>query len=659
MTRIRGSIRATALIVAAVAAVAVAGAISVPIGRAAAADNGSSHRARYHFTVPDSWMNDPQRPVYLDGKYNFYYLYNADYTRTVGTSWRLATTTDNVAFQDQGVTVPKTGPNKDVWSGSPVVDDDGTAGFGAGAVVVLATQPDRSSSATSPPQAQFLWYSADRGKTFQRYGDTPVISNTRRNDFRDPKLVRDQQHNRWLAVITEGDRLSIWTSPDLKTRWQRASEFFPQGPVSLECPDLFQIVADDGTLKWVLAASADGTAAGQPHTYAYWVGTLNLGNDTPSFTPDSTTPQWLDYGFDWYAGVTWPDQASPNGDKRFALAWMNNWAYANAESGDKSPTWASDGFEGTTSIVREIRLKTQAGTYHLVSQPVGTLAGRTTTQIDVGTLQVNGQTNLGYHGDAYELDADVSWNQVENIGLQLDRSNDGTRHVDVGIYGDYAYLNRGFTGNPANGAGGYLESRAPFDRQRKSVHLRILVDRTTVEVFLDDGTYVLSSQVFPQTGDTGIQLYANGGSALFANLRIREFKDLGLAPAPQTGAIRFANDARKCVDVDGATSRAQLWDCLGNGNQTWTLGEDGTVRARGACLEAAGGAVDNGTVVRTSNCNGGTHQQWSQTPHGTLINVRSQRCLDLPDGEETNGHQLQLWDCNGGANQRWSYPAAL
>ncbi|MEU4197107.1 hypothetical protein AB0E69_34760 [Kribbella sp. NPDC026611] len=35
-------------------------------------------RSSYHFTVPDHWMNDPQRPVVVDGTYHFYYLYNAD-----------------------------------------------------------------------------------------------------------------------------------------------------------------------------------------------------------------------------------------------------------------------------------------------------------------------------------------------------------------------------------------------------------------------------------------------------------------------------------------------------------------------------------------------------------------------------------------------------
>src|SRR6478752_9432365 len=46
-------------------------------------------RPTYHFSVPDNWKNDPQRPIFIDGEYHYYYLYNADYLQGGGgTSWR-------------------------------------------------------------------------------------------------------------------------------------------------------------------------------------------------------------------------------------------------------------------------------------------------------------------------------------------------------------------------------------------------------------------------------------------------------------------------------------------------------------------------------------------------------------------------------------------
>ncbi|MEU0534705.1 glycoside hydrolase family 32 protein [Amycolatopsis tolypomycina] len=495
--------------VALVAATAVAGPTDAPPAAAAA-----TYRAQYHFTVPDHWKNDPQRPVYVNGKFYYYYLYNVDYPTTVGTAWRLATTTDNVAFADQGIAAPKnTNANADLWSGSAVVDTANTAGFGAGAVVQLVTQQDHPVNG-SGPQAQFLWYSIDGGRTFRPYGDTPVIPNGGRRDFRDPKVIRDSARGRWVAAITEGDRIGFFTSPDLKT-WTRQSDF-AGGMGILECPDLFPIRADDGTTHWVLGVSAGGT----PGTYAYWTGTF----DGAAFTADAA-PQWLDHGFDWYAGVTWEDPAAP-ADRRFGLAWMNNWAYA-----DTTPTRAADGFNGTDSIVRQITLKHYPDGYALASQPTPALASHASSVTDLGTIQVNGGlVPLAYHGTAYQLDTDVSWTQLDNIGLQLRVSADGTRHADTGIYHDYSYLNRRQTGSPdTTGARG--ESHAPWDPAKKTAHLRILVDRTTIEVFVDDGRYVHSSEVFADPADTGINLYTTGGSATFANTTITEFPDLSQRPA--------------------------------------------------------------------------------------------------------------------------------
>ncbi|WP_410609471.1 glycoside hydrolase family 32 protein [Amycolatopsis sp. lyj-109] len=497
------------------AAALVAATAVVGLSDASPASAAPTYRAQYHFTVPDHWKNDPQRPVYVNGKFNYYYLYNADYPNEVGTAWRLATTTDGVAFADQGIAAPKkTNANHDLWSGSAVVDTANTAGFGAGAVVQLVTQMDHPVNA-SGPQAQFLWYSIDGGRTFRPYGDTPVIPNGGRHDFRDPKVSWDTARGRWVAAITEGDRIGFFTSPDLKT-WTWQSDFVSTYGI-LECPDLYPIRADDGTTHWVLGVSAGGT----PGTYAYWTGAF----DGAAFTADAAPPQWLDHGFDWYAGVTWEDPAAP-ADRRFGMAWMNNWAYA-----DTTPTWPADGFNGTDSIVRQITLKHYPDGYALASQPTPALATHATSVTNLGTIQVDdGLVPLAYHGTAYQLDTDVSWTQLDNIGLQLRASADGTRHADAGIYHDYSYLNRRQTGEPdTTGARG--ESHAPWNPAKTSAHLRILVDRTTIEVFVDDGRYVHSSEVFADPADTGLNLYATGGSATFANTTITEFPDLSQRPA--------------------------------------------------------------------------------------------------------------------------------
>ncbi|MEV5842657.1 GH32 C-terminal domain-containing protein [Streptomyces sp. NPDC051985] len=475
----------------------------------------ASYRAAYHFTVPDQWKNDPQRPVWIDGEYHYYYLYNADYLDgIVGTAWRLATSTDLVSFTDRGIAVPKdTTVNGDVWSGCAVVDTGDTAGFGADAVVVIVTM---SPGGGTDHQEQFLYYSTDGGRTFTDHGTDPVLPNPGVADFRDPKVIRDEAGDRWVMALAERNKVGFYHSANLKS-WTYAGGFIKDGIGTLECPDLFRITADDGTVKWVLGVSADGTGSGLPNTYAYWTGSF----DGSAFTADSADPQWLDHGWDWYAAVTFEkrDAAGTLDDSaRYALGWLNDWAYPNT-----TPTIDCDGFNGTDSIVREVTLKHASdGGYHLASQPVAALDSYVSRTVDLGDLTVDGTLLLDYTGTSYELTTEITWSQLTGAGVQLRRSPDGGRHIDAGVYGDYAFLNRRNTVNPDT-SGDRQESHTPFDLSTGSVKLRILVDRTSVEMFVGDGRYTHSAEVFPYLVDDRLALFTIGGTAVFRNTAVREF----------------------------------------------------------------------------------------------------------------------------------------
>lgn len=176
-----------------------------------------------------------------------------------------------------------------------MVDQRNTAGYGAGTVIALVTQ------APEGRQAQYLWYSTDRGRSFQAGGPAPVLPNPGVNDFRDPKVIWDAYCDRWFMVNAEGQKLGFYASPDLRS-WQRVGEFQRNYLGVLECPDISRITADDGTSHWVLGTSANGKGRGLPATYAYWTGAF----DGSSFTPYRPEPEWLDYGFDFYGAVTYP-----------------------------------------------------------------------------------------------------------------------------------------------------------------------------------------------------------------------------------------------------------------------------------------------------------------------------------------------------------------
>lgn len=474
-----------------------------------------SYRAQYHFTVPDKWKNDPQKPIYFDGKYHYYYLYNRDYPNGNGTEWRHATSKDLVHWKDEGVAIPKyTNKNGDPWSGSVVIDKKNTAGFGKDTLIAIVTQP----SADSGKQEQYLWYSTDKGKTFTSYSEEPIMKNPGTHDFRDPKIIWDKRNDNWVMVMAEGSKIGFYESNNLKD-WHYTSGFLTEGIGIVECPDLYMMRANNGQLKWILGVSANGKTIGKPNTYAYWTGFF----DGKEFYPDHTEPQWLDYGFDWYGGVTFEGGKEPDNNlKHYALAWMNNWNYVH-----NTPTMEED-FNGMDSIVRQIELKHEEDNqYYLVSQPIKAMNQLINSTDSHEQIEVNGTKTLDIQGEIYQLEADISWTELKNVGFHLRESADKESHIDVGIMIDpldqYSYVNRSRTDHPDESSQ-YVESKAPFDGSKQQAHLKILVDKSSIEVFIDDGRITHSNLIFPKAEDQGISLYSEGGTAIFKNIKIEHLK---------------------------------------------------------------------------------------------------------------------------------------
>jgi levanbiose-producing levanase len=213
---------------------------------------------------------------------------------------------------------------------------------------------------------------------------------------------------------------------------------------------------------------------------------------------------------------------------------MNNWQYANENKA--IPSSVSDDISGEMSIVREMRLQSRGnGKYTLLSTPVADLSDHVTTETVVPTTTVtNEELDLDYHGTAYEIETDISWSQVQNLGISVGVSASGARHTDLGIWqNEEFYLNRGPSEQPGQtpniAFSPWLQSDSPFDPNARSVHLRVFVDKGSVEVFVGDGENIHSSQVFFASGDSGIRLYADGGSATFSNMKIKEFEEITVA----------------------------------------------------------------------------------------------------------------------------------
>ncbi|MEU8611124.1 RICIN domain-containing protein [Actinoplanes sp. NPDC048791] len=134
------------------------------------------------------------------------------------------------------------------------------------------------------------------------------------------------------------------------------------------------------------------------------------------------------------------------------------------------------------------------------------------------------------------------------------------------------------------------------------------------------------------------------------------------ALAATTGSVVSSANG-KCLDVtNGSTANGnlpQMWSCASGPNQTWTYGDDKSLKGLGKCLDVAGGATTDGAAVHMWDCFAGlTSQQWTYTAGRDLVNVKANKCLDIKDNNLADGAKLQLWTCGGGANQKWTVNGA-
>jgi levanase len=493
-------------------------------------EGASQFRPSYHLTPAKEWMNDPQRPFLLDGVWHYYYLYNADHPEGNGTEWFHVTSTDLVHWKDEGVAIQKFKNGLgDIETGSAVVDQDNTAGFGKGAVVAIMTQQDKG------VQRQSLFYSTDKGYSFKAADGNPVMENPGAQHWRDPKVIRDEARGQWVMALAEGEKIGLYTSKDLKD-WRYVSGFERKGLGILECPDLFQLDVDGDPAKrtWVLAASANGTAEGRTTGVAYWTGTF----DGTTFTPAEDKHQWLDAGADFYAAVTWDDPRLPQNERmasRHAIGWMNNWTYAR-----QLPI--TDWQGGADSIVRDIRLKTVKGRPTLVSTPTAALSA-----LD-GEAKTAGSRTLTPEG-AGDLPVPAAGAYRLDVALDRAAGDDGTEALlKLGSGGtDYATVGYDFEAGTAWVSRAAVvpgaEALGPLFTERRSAHsppsngnapgsspgrgkvdLTLFVDYSSVEVFVNGGEQTLTSVVLPRIGQPAVSAATGGGK-----LTLKSFKYTPLA----------------------------------------------------------------------------------------------------------------------------------
>jgi sucrose-6-phosphate hydrolase SacC (GH32 family) len=427
-----------------------------------------TYRPQFHFTARQNWLNDPNGLVFYKGEYHLFFQHNPKGKEWGNMTWGHAVSPDLVHWEQLANAIEPDALGT-VFSGSAVVDWDNTAGFAKGEEKTLAALY----TAAGKPFTQCLAYSTDRGRTWTKYDKNPVLPHIA-GENRDPKVVWHAPSKRWVMTLyKDKNDYAFFSSPDLKT-WTHLHDITV--PDCAECPDFFPLAVDGDRSKgkWVWTA-ANGR---------YLVGTFD-GN---RFTPEAG-PLQVDYGKNYYAVQTYSDIPESDG-RRIQVAWM---------SGGKYPDMP---FNQQMSLPCELKLRSSPDGPRLVRTPVKeieVLHGDGKEWSDV-TVEPGDNPLAGLTGELFDIRAEIEPGDATAFGFRC-------RGEAVTV----SLKDRKLT---------CLSAAANLEPVKGRVQLQVLVDRTSLEVFGNDGRVSLTSCFLPKADNRSLEMFATGGAVKVVSLRV-------------------------------------------------------------------------------------------------------------------------------------------
>lgn len=506
--------------------------------------NTDYYRPSYHFTPLYGWMNDPNGMVYKDGEYHLYFQYNPYGSKWGNMHWGHAVSRDLIHWEHLDPAIARD-PVGHIFSGSSVVDKKNTAGFGKDAIIAIYTN-----NSVNHDEVQCIAYSNDNGRTFTKYEGNPVLTPfDGLKDFRAPKVFWYEKDKCWFMIVSADKETRFYKSKNLK-KWDYVSAFgkgLGQQPCQYECPDFFQLPVngDEKNKKWVMTMNINPGCWFGGSATEYFVGDFDGKNFT---CPDANDVKWLDWGKDHYATVTF----SNTGNRVLAITWMSNWQYANLTPFKQN--------RGANGLPRELKLYEKNGKYY-ISEDVApeALALRKSTK-ELGSQTVEGEkafagATSGMEG-AFEIEADVTADANGIAGIELynnkrertliyidmkegkvvmDRTESGLTDFgkqsvphDIELAWDKQRAAEGKQPARIENSINYkndfaLATWAPLSlcqEGKKTCHLDIFADKSSIELFVDGGRIAMTNLVFPVAPYENVKLYSQGGKAEFQNMKI-------------------------------------------------------------------------------------------------------------------------------------------
>ena len=453
------------------------------------ARRGNAWYPIFHLAPPAGWMNDPNGLIYFNGRYHAFFQHHPASAYQGPMHWGHATSTDMLHWQHEPIALaPGDKYDRDGCFSGSAVDDDGVLSLIYTGHICLE---DRGNDSIIR-EVQCLATSHD-GIHLEKQGCvlTPPEGIMH---FRDPKVWHED--GSWWMVIgardaSDNGQVLLYRGTSLRD-WhlEHVLAHSAAGKSYMwECPDFFRC----GNFHWLMFSPQGMPPSGYRFRNLFQSGVL-----AGSWKPGSVFAlkggfEELDYGHDFYA----PQSMLAEDGRRIIMAWMNMW---DSPVPTRSEAWA-----GCLTLPREVFERDG----RLCQRPVREVESLRKKCQPLSPVRLQGLQLLTENVQAAELL--VTWHTVdshaEHYGVRL---GDGLRlYVDnqAGRLVLWRYY-------PEEGLDGYRSVELP---DTEYLTLRIFLDRSSVEVFVNDGEATLSSRIYPQADSRQLSLYAAHGDAILTD----------------------------------------------------------------------------------------------------------------------------------------------
>ena len=444
-------------------------------------------RPAFHLTPRVGWMNDPNGFSVYHGQYHMFYQYYPYASRWGSMHWGHAVSMDLLHWTYlPAALAPDTLYDYDgCFSGSAYQLSDGRQLLMYTGVRVLRGRDGHKH------EIQTQNIAVGDGTEYEKYEHNPVLDDNdlpegaSRNDFRDPKII-ELSDGRLISLIgsrpADGSgQILMYESRDgfHWKYWKKLAENHCRFGRMWECPDFFPL---DG--KWVLLTSPQDM---MPEGFEYHNGngTLCLIGDFDEQTGDFRIEhnQSIDYGIDFYAPQTvlTPDK------RRVMIGWMQNWdSCAIREPEEK---WA-----GQMSMPRELFIRNG----RLCQRPAAEIEQIRYDEVSYENVVIKDTVELeGIRGRTVDMEMTVRASEGKEIfhkfAVWFAMNDQFHTTISYRPHEETLKIDRKFSG-----------SRRAIIHQRRAktkmvdgtLKMRIVLDRFSAEIFVNDGDQVLSAALY-------------------------------------------------------------------------------------------------------------------------------------------------------------------